>query len=369
MKIAQVAPLYESVPPQWYGGTERIVSYLTEALVAMGHEVTLFASGDSVTRAQLRPMVPKSLRLNAEHIDAVADHLLMAERVIQASAEFDIIHSHIDYLPYSLWRRLTTPHLTTLHGRLNIPNLYPLYAEFSDIPVVSISNAQRAPIAAANWQRTIYHGLPESLLTLRETPGKYLAFLGRTSPEKGIVEAIAVAEATGMPLKIAAKIVDDGYFDAMIKPHLHASHIEFLGEIGEHEKQAFLGDALALLFLINWPEPFGLVMIEAMACGTPILACRRGSVDEIMVEGVTGFLVDTVAEAVDALAKLPQLSRARCREVFEQRFTARRMAEEYVAVYQQLIHANLVAPNAPTHAGATDKTFKEWPSHARDHSI
>jgi glycosyltransferase involved in cell wall biosynthesis len=345
MKIAQVAPLYESVPPQCYGGTERVVSYLTEELVRLGHEVTLFASGDSITSAQLQPQCRRALRLDKLCVDQVAHHVLMGERLYQQADRFDVIHSHVDYFPFSLLRRIPTPSLTTLHGRLDIPDLVPLYQEFSDIPVASISNAQRKPLLWVNWQKTVYHGLPIDLYSYREKPGDYLAFLGRISPEKRVDNAIEIARQIGMPLKIAAKIdkVDRDYFNTTIKPLFNDKNIEYIGEIGEKEKNKFLGNAYALLFPIDWPEPFGLVMIEAMACGTPVIACRNGSVPEIMEEGKTGFIVKTVDEAVEAVKQIPTLSRKRCREVFEEKFTATHMAINYLKIYQSLIAKSLMA--------------------------
>jgi glycosyltransferase involved in cell wall biosynthesis len=338
MRIAEIAPLYESVPPKLYGGTERVVSCLTESLVSQGHTVTLFASGDSVTQAELRPACRRALRMDPLNVDALADHVLMAEQVLQASDEFDVVHSHIDYTPFPLWRRMKTPRVTTLHGRLNIRNLRSLYQEFFDEPVISISNHQRQPLPWANWQTTIYHGLPADLYRPRNGAGGYLAFLGRVSPEKRLDHAIEIAMRAGLPLKIAAKIdkQDRDYFQANIKPLLKCRDVEFVGEISDAEKNAFLGDALALLFPIDWPEPFGLVMIEAMACGTPIIARARGSVPEIIDDGLTGFIVDTVEEAVQAVTKVSSLSRKQCRQIFEQRFTADRMARDYVRVFEQL---------------------------------
>ncbi|MBX7157440.1 MAG: glycosyltransferase family 4 protein [Verrucomicrobiae bacterium] len=345
MKIAQVAPLYESVPPQCYGGTERVVSYLTEELVRLGHDVTLFASGDSVTSAKLNPQCQRALRVDKHCIDQAAYHVGMIEKLCQQADRFDIIHSHIDYLPFSLFRRVVTPSLTTLHGRLDIPDLIPLYQEFSDIPVVSISDSQRKPLSWINWQQTVYHGLPRDLYAYHEQMGNYLAFLGRISPEKRVDSAIVIANQVGMPLKIAAKIdkVDKDYFHAKIKPLLDNPNIEYIGEIGEKEKGEFLGKAYALLFPIDWPEPFGLVMIEAMACGTPVIACRNGSVPEIMEEGKTGFIVKTLAEAVEAVKKIPTLSRKRCREVFEEKFTSNHMAINYLKIYHSLISKFLIA--------------------------
>jgi glycosyltransferase involved in cell wall biosynthesis len=342
MKIAQVAPLYESVPPKYYGGTERVVSYLTEELLRQGHQVTLFASGDSVTQADLVAPWPHALRLDDQCVDQLAPHMVLLQQVFQQEHEahpFDLIHFHIDYLHYPLTMQLHTPHVTTLHGRLDIPDLVPLYQTFSTIPVVSISDSQRAPLPWLNWQGTVYHGLPDDLYTLRETPGPYLAFLGRISPEKGVEQAIAIAQRAGMPLKIAAKVdeADQAYFCEVVQPLLDGPLIQCVGELREGQKDDFLGQAYALLFPIDWPEPFGLVMIEALACGTPVIAYRRGSVPEVLEDGVTGWLVEGLEEAVQAVARVPMLSRTRCRQVFEARFTASRMAQDYVRIYQQLV--------------------------------
>lgn len=343
LRIAQVSPLYESVPPKYYGGTERVVSYLTEELVAQGHEVTLFASGDSVTKARLVAPCRRSLRLDKNCIDQLSYHLLMLEMVAQRAREFDIIHYHVDYLHFPLSRRLSTPHVTTLHGRLDIPDLVPLYREFRDMPVISISNAQREPLPFANWQGTVYHGLPLDLYTFRPAPGRYLAFLGRISPEKRVDRAIEIALRTGLELKIAAKVdrIDQEYFESVIKPLLKGPGIEYVGEIGEGEKDEFLGNALALLFPIDWPEPFGLAMIEALACGTPVIAYRRGSVPEVLDHGVTGFIVHGLEDAVRAVEEVHKIDRARCRAVFEERFSARRMAQDYLAIYQNLLLAQV----------------------------
>jgi glycosyltransferase involved in cell wall biosynthesis len=340
MKIAQVAPLYESVPPKCYGGTERVVSYLTEALVEMGHDVTLYASGDSVTQAELRPCCERSLRLDKTSIDPIANHIFMIERVFRESGEFDVVHSHIDYLPFPLWRRMATPRVTTLHGRQDIPDLQTVYREFRDEPLISISDYQRRPLSWANWQRTVFHGLPEDLYRFRDKPGSYLAFLGRISPEKRVDRAIEIAQGAGIPIKIAAKVdkADTEYFQT-IKHLLDGENVEYIGEISDSEKDDFLGNALGLLFPINWPEPFGLVMIEAMACGTPVIACPCGSVPEIIEPGATGFIIQDTDEAVEAVKEIPGLSRKRCRHTFEQRFTASRMARDYVEAYQQLIAA------------------------------
>ncbi len=339
MRIAQVAPLFESVPPRYYGGTERIVSYLTDTLVDMGHEVTLFASGDSVTRARLVPMAGRSLRLDESCVDQIVHHVLMAERVAQQAAEFDIIHSHIDYFPFSMLRRIVTPSVTTLHGNLGQSDLIPLYREFDDVPLISISEAQRAPMPRVNWQGAVHHGLPVDLHRLHEGRGEYLAFLGRVSPEKRLDIAIEVAKQVGMPLKIAAKVdaKDQEYYETTLKPLMDHPLVEYLGEIGEAEKGEFLGNAHALLFLIDWAEPFGLVMIEAMACGTPVIARPMGSVREVIEDGITGFIVDGLEGAVEAVQRVGIISRRACREVFERRFTAQRMAEDYLKIFGKLI--------------------------------
>jgi glycosyltransferase involved in cell wall biosynthesis len=340
MKIAQVAPLFESVPPKFYGGTERVVSYLTEALVRQGHEVTLYASGDSVTAARLVAPCPGSLRLAKDSTDQLAHHVLMLELLANDDAAYDVIHFHIDYLHYPLSRRRHTPHVTTLHGRLDLPDLVPLYREFDDMPVVSISNAQREPLPWIDWRGTVYHGLPVDLHRFRDRPGKYFAFLGRISPEKRVDRAIEIARAVGRPLKIAAKVdtVDRKYFRTTIAPLLEESPTaEYVGEIGDADKDEFLGNAAALLFPIDWPEPFGLVMIEALACGTPVIAYRRGSVPEVIENGVTGFIVDELEDAIDAARRVDEIDRRRCRALFEARFTADRMARDYLRVYETLV--------------------------------
>jgi glycosyltransferase involved in cell wall biosynthesis len=339
MKIAQVSPLFESVPPKLYGGTERVVSYLTEELVALGHEVTLFASGDSVTGARLCPQGAASLRLNDACEDHLPHHFLLLEKVFQHAGLFDIIHFHTDYLHFPLVRRLDVPHLTTLHGRLDLPDLVPLYQEFRDVPVVSISDSQQTPLPWANWLGTVYHGLPIDLFPFNSEPDRYLAFLGRISPEKGLERAIDIAVRCAKPLKIAAKVdkADREYFEAEIRPRLDHPLIEFIGEIDDREKPAFLSKAYALLFPIAWQEPFGLVMIEAMACGTPVIAWLNGSVPEVMREGVSGFIVDDLESAVRAVDKVKDLSRRDCRHYFEERFSARRMAGDYLAIYQQIL--------------------------------
>jgi glycosyltransferase involved in cell wall biosynthesis len=338
MRIAQVSPLYESVPPKLYGGTERVVHYLTEELVRQGHDVTLFASGDSSTSAKLVPACSRATRLNPESIDGLAHHFVMLEKVLQSAASYDIIHFHIDYLHYPFTRRSTTPHVTTLHGRLDIPDLKPLYREFSEVPVVSISDAQRRPLDWLNWQATVYHGLPPDLLPPGDGWEGYLAFLGRISPEKGIVKAVEIAERAGMTLKVAAKIehTDRKYFENEVQHLFQRSQVEYVGEINECEKAEFLGRAKALLFPIDWPEPFGLVMIEALSCGTPVIAFRAGSVDEVIEDGVSGFVVETIDEAVQAVGRIGELDRKKCRNAFETRFTTKRMVADYLKVYRQL---------------------------------
>jgi len=339
MRIAQIAPLYESVPPRLYGGTERVVSWLTEALVNLGHDVTLYASGDSVTNAHLVPICPRALRLDSKCKDPLARHLVMMEQVFTEASNFDLIHSHVDYIHFPLARRADVPCLSTLHGRLDIPDLVPLYQTFREQPLVSISDSQRAPLPWANWEATVHHGMPRRLLRFGSGEGKYLAFLGRVSPEKGLVDAIEIARRSGLHLKIAAKVdpVDQAYFEDKIKPLLNCKNVEFIGEIGHHEKNAFLGDAAALLFPINWPEPFGLVMIEAMACGTPVIAYRMGSVPEVVEDGVTGFVVQNCEEAIDALREVNGIDRTSCRKHFEQRFSDERMVRDYLAIYQRLV--------------------------------
>jgi glycosyltransferase involved in cell wall biosynthesis len=340
MRIAQIAPLSESVPPKLYGGTERVVSFLTDQLVALGHEVTLFASGDSKTSAKLVPTWPEALRLKGTCKDYLAPHLLMLENVVARAAQFDVLHFHIAQMHFPVLRRLCDiAHVTTLHGRLDMDELLPLYEEFSDMPVVSISNAQRAPLPNAGWVATIHHGLPANLFTFNPARGSYLAFLGRISPEKRVDRAIAIATACGERLRIAAKVddADRDYFERDVRPLLDNPLVEFIGEIQDREKNGFLGHAKALLFPIDWPEPFGLVMIEAMACGLPVIAFPGGSVPEIIDDGVTGFIVATIDEAVRAVRRIDTLDRRRCREVFERRFSARRMASQYVEVYRHVV--------------------------------
>jgi len=338
MRIAQVAPLYESVPPKFYGGTERVVSYLTEELVRLGHQVTLFASGDSKTAAELVPACQRALRLDKGCRDQMAHHMLLLDQVFARAPEFDVIHFSIDYMHFPLSRRFPFPQLTTLHGRLDIPDLVPLYREFRDMPLVSVSDAQRAPLPFANWLATVHHGLPADLYHFQPKPGGYLAFLGRVSPEKRVDRAIEIAKRVGIPLRIAAKVdrVDQEYFEQTIKPLLCDPLVEDVGEIGEKEKDEFLGNAAALLFPIDWPEPFGLVLIESMACGTPVVAYRNGSVPEIVEEGRSGFVVTNMKDAVMATRRAVELDRAGCRAAFEERFTARRMAEDYVKIYERV---------------------------------
>lgn len=343
MKIAQIAPLIESVPPRLYGGTERIVSYLTEELVGLGHEVTLFASGDSITAANLVPCVPKALRLDASVRDPIPYYMLMLDRVRQRAHEFDVLHFHIDQFHFPLFRPIAGRTVTTLHGRQDLPDLLPLYVGFSDMPLVSISNSQRRPVPNAHFAGTVHHGIPTHLHRgTAEGCGGYLAFLGRISPEKRPDRAIAIARALGIPLKIAAKVdrADEVYYRTEIEPLLAGGGVEFVGEINDFQKTQFLSDALALLFPVDWPEPFGLSMIEAMACGTPVLAFRCGSVPEIVEDGITGAIVDTMDEAIAALPGVIALDRIKVRQRFDQRFSATRMAKDYVAIYRSLIAAS-----------------------------
>ena len=339
MRIAQISPLYESVPPSGYGGTERVVSWLTEELVCAGHDVTLFASGDSTTTARLVAMCPSALRTDPTCIDPLAHHLLMVEEVRKRRDEFDMVHFHIDYLHFSQSRHSEVKQVTTLHGRLDLPDLVDIFQEFKEMPVISVSRAQRRPLPRVNWVGNVYHGLPKDLFSYCPAPGKYLAFIGRICPEKRPDRAIEIATAAGIPLKIAAKIdrVDRVYFEEKIKPLMQSPWVEFIGEIGDHEKNEFLGNALACLFPIDWPEPFGLVMIEAMACGTPTIAFRNGSVPEIIEDGVSGFIVDNVEAAVKAVERVGFIDRQSCRAAFESRFTSQRMADDYLRIYNQMI--------------------------------
>jgi glycosyltransferase involved in cell wall biosynthesis len=343
MRIAQVAPLCESVPPNGYGGTERVVSYLTEELVRMGHEVTLFASGDSVTSAKLVPACPRALWHDPNCREELPHHIRLMELVFADVSRFDLIHFHCDVVQFPLLRRIGCPSVTTLHGRLDGADIKPFFEEYPEIPVVSISDNQRLPIPCANWQGTVRHGLPRDLHTFREQPGSYLAFLGRISPEKRLDRAIEIARLSGKKLKVAARIYkgERDYVEEKIEPLLrkHASFVEFIGEVGGREKDEFLGNAEALLFPIDWPEPFGLVMIESMACGTPVIAWRCGSVPEVIEEGVSGYIVDSVEEGVEAVRRVQWLDRRTCRQAFEARFDATRMANDYLAVYRRQLHS------------------------------
>ncbi len=342
MRIAQIAPLAESVPPALYGGTERVVSYLTEELVQLGHEVTLFASGDSRTRAKLISTVPRALRLDRNVQDFLPYSCMQVAQVLRNADDFDILHFHIDLIHYACASEIAAQFLTTLHGRLDLPDLQPFYRAFPQFPLVSISGAQRLPIPQANWLATIHHGLPKDLLQFSPEPADHFAFLGRLSPEKGPEKAIRIAEGLGIPLKIAAKLdrKDQDFFAAEVKPLLDNPLVEWIGEIAEHEKSAFLGSACAVLFPVDWPEPFGLVLIEAMACGTPVVAFRRGSVPEIVEHGVTGFLVDSVEQAIEAGRHVRELDRALIRRRFDERYTATRMANDYLAAYETVVRGN-----------------------------
>lgn len=346
MKVAQIAPLFESVPPRLYGGTERVVSYLTEELVEQGHDVTLFASGDSFTRAKLVPCIPRAIRLDPEVVDPIPHIMVMLDKVLERAAEFDILHFHIDYFQFPMFRACHVPTLTTLHGRQDLPDHLPLYSRFSHMPLVSISRAQRQPLPGANFVGNIYHGLPRNLLQpCSERPEGYLAFLGRISPEKRPDRAIEIARRSGMKLKLAAKVDrnDADYFGNVIEPLIDGEQIQFVGEINDNNKCEFLARASGLLFPIDWPEPFGLVMIEAMACGTPVLAFPCGSVSEIVEHGETGYLVNNIDEAVNAIPKLLVLDRRKVRARFEQRFLAEQMAREYATLYQKLRAYNTTA--------------------------
>jgi glycosyltransferase involved in cell wall biosynthesis len=345
VRIAQVAPLYESVPPRAYGGTERVVSYLTEALVQLGHDVTLFASGDSVTSANLVPLVPQGLRLDPHPRDAVVWHTILMQAVLNQASAFDVIHFHTDVLQLPLGRHCRTPCLSTAHGRLDIADLKSLFRCFPRHPMVSISDSQRAPLPCANWRATVHHGLPLGLYGFHPHPQQYFAFIGRISPEKRADRAIEIASACGVPLRIAAKVdpADRDYFRRVIEPLLAHPLVTFLGEIGDAAKDDVLGNALALLMPIDWPEPFGLVMIEALACGTPVIAYRHGSVPELIEHGVTGFIVDNQQQAIEAARNVWRIDRRRCRQAFEQRFSSRVMARCYLDVYRQLVAATVAA--------------------------
>lgn len=338
MKIAQVSPIFERVPPKAYGGTERVISYLTEELVRQGHEVTLFASGDSITQARLISVIEKSRRFDPQQQEWLMYHTIMLDWVSEMAETFDVIHFHTDYLHFPIAKKLHVPYVTTLHGRLDLPELIPLYRHFTDVPLVSISNSQRRALPAVNWQETVYHGLPDDLYAFNPEPGDYFAFIGRISPEKRVDRAIEIAVECGVPLYIAAKVdkADEAYFEAQIKPLLQHPLINYIGEIGEKDKRGFLANARALLFPIDWPEPFGLVLIESFACGTPVIAYRHGSVPEIMEHGVTGFIVNDQEQALQAARKIHTLDRAACRATFERRFSAARMAGDYLDLYRRL---------------------------------
>ncbi|VVM07829.1 D-inositol 3-phosphate glycosyltransferase [Methylacidimicrobium cyclopophantes] len=363
MRIAQIAPLAEAVPPPRYGGTERVVAYLTEELVRAGHEVTLFASGDSCSSARLVPCAPRSLRTDPSRPDPLVYHVLELEQVRRQADEFDLFHFHIDFLHFPLCYELPGPTLTTLHGRLDRPDLAVLFELFSDLPIVSISHAQREPIPRANWIGTVYHGLPLALYPPRFSGGGgYLAFLGRICPEKGPEQAVEIACRAGLPLKIAAKVdpVDEGYWRQRVEPLIARSPgVEFLGEIDDRQKVRFLGEALALLFPIDWPEPFGMVLIEAMACGTPVIAYRRGAVPEVVVDGESGWIVDSVEEAVEAVRAIGALDRRRVRALAAQRFSSSRMADDYLALYRRLLGGG--GPERPKPADSRKPSLlDEW---------
>jgi glycosyltransferase involved in cell wall biosynthesis len=352
MRIAQVAPLYESVPPKNYGGTERVVSYLTEELVRQGHDVTLFASGDSQTSARLVSGCPRALWQEPACRETLPHHVRLVDLVAREADRFDLVHFHLDYVHFPTVSSLPCPSVTTLHGRIQASDHKPLFETFPDVPLVSISHDQRRPIPWANWQATVYHGMPLDLHTFRESTGDYLAFLGRVSPEKGLEQAVEIARRCGIPLRVAAKVYpeEQSYYEHEIAPLFDESPwVEFVGEVGGAAKDAFLGNARAVLFPINWAEPFGLVMIEAMACGTPVVAFRRGSTPEVMIDGLTGFVVDDVEGAVEAVERVPRLDRRLCRKSFEDRFAAARMARDYEAVYRRLAAGD--APSARQRSG------------------
>ena len=355
MRIAQVAPLFESVPPRLYGGTERVVSYLTEELVRQGHEVTLFASGESVTSARLVAGSPRALWRDPGCRDCLPHHVRLVELVGREADRFDVIHFHLDYVHLPAVGRLPCPTITTVHGRLYPPDEGGLFDAYPGVPLVSISDAQRRPIPRANWRATVYHGMPIDEQTIRPAPGSYLAFLGRVSPEKGLDTAVEIARRAGLPLRVAARIYPEErpYYEKVIEPLFRASPwVEFVGEVGGASKDAFLGDARALLFPIDWAEPFGLVMIESMACGTPVVAFRRGSVPEVVTNGVTGFVVDDVPGAVEAVRAASALDRRTCRRAFVQRFGVARMVSDYLAVYRGLADGKAGPPPDSRKIGA-----------------
>jgi glycosyltransferase involved in cell wall biosynthesis len=358
MRIAQLAPLAEGVPPKLYGGTERVVSWLTEELVRLGHHVTLFASGDSLTRAELVPVVPRAIRLNRPRPDPFPAYAAQLDAIARAGSSFDIVHCHTDWIHLPLLRSLGIPHLTTFHNRLDTPDLPAVMARFADAPLISISDNHRKPFPSANWLGTVYHGMPDNSLEPNFEPGTYLAFLGRLTKEKGPETAIRLAKAAGMPLRMAAKIPrsEIRYYKTNLQPIIDGDQIKLIGEVNDAGKGELLRGAAALLFPIDWPEPFGLVMIEAMACGTPVIAFRRGSVPEVIDDGVTGYIVDSAEEAVAAIGRIHELDRRRVRATFEQRFTARRMAGDYVRIYERLLRRQADQPclnGAPILQGAT----------------
>lgn len=355
MRIAQVSPLWESVPPKLYGGTERIVSYLTEELVRLGHDITLFASGDSVTTARLESICDRAMRLHSGVYNRDAPLTMLMEHALGRSGEFDIIHSHLDFQGFPLARRNPTPTVATFHGRLDLPELEPVFREYADMPMVSISDAQRRPVSWANWQATVYHGLPSDLYDFQPIPGRYLAFLGRIAPEKRPDHAIEIAKQVGIPLRIAAKVdpMDREYFHSEIEPLLSHPLVEYLGEITDAEKNEFLGQAIALVCPYDWPEPFGLVLIEALACGTPVLAYRRGSIPEIIEDTVTGFVCEDVNSMAMAVQRVSEVDRRRCRRAFDQRFTVDRMAQDYLRVYERLL-------GGPCASGAETTSSVSW---------
>jgi glycosyltransferase involved in cell wall biosynthesis len=364
MRIAQVAPLFESVPPRLYGGTERIVSYLTEELVDMGHDVTLYASGDSQTRAKLIAVCPRALWRDPDCRETLPHQVRLMERVFADAGDYDVIHFHCDYLHFPMLRRCPCASVTTLHGRLHSPDVKSLFEEFAEVPLVSISNDQRRPVPDANWKATVYHGLPRNAHTFRERPGDYLAFLGRISPEKRLDRAIEIARRSGMHLKVAAKVYpeEQEYFRREIEPLLQTSRsfVEFIGEVGGKTKDEFLGNASALLFPIDWPEPFGLVMIESLACGTPVIAWRNGSVPEIIDDQLTGFVVDSIQEAVDAVKRIQWLDRRICRETFAGRFDANRMAMDYLQTYRCVAEATVMRQSAGRNVNPSGAPASVW---------
>jgi glycosyltransferase involved in cell wall biosynthesis len=369
MRIAQVAPLFESVPPKLYGGTERVVSYLTEELVRLGHEVTLFASGDSETEARLVPACDRALWRDPECRETLPQHVRLMELVFREAHKFDVIHFHCDYLHFPLLRRIATPGVTTLHGRVNVHDLQPLFDEFRETPLVSISDNQRRPLPDANWQATIYHGLPRDLHTFRQQGGDYLLFVGRISPEKRLDRAIEIARQTGRQLKVAAKIYDEdrAYYQTSIEPLLRESKsfVEFIGEVGGKDKDDLMGNAYAFLFPIDWPEPFGLVMIESLACGTPVIGWNNGSVPEVLTHGETGFVVDTIEEAVQAVRQVAHLKRPACRRAFEQRFDVTRMARNYVHVYSELVRDAGRHGRISAYPDSHEMKVSVWPTPSR----